>query len=391
MFAGLDEIDWHQLEHAYGAADAVPEWLRSLASQEDEGDALTHLSLSLCHQGTVYSASAFAAPFLIELLTDTSMQDKEGVLRLLAGMARGDADHRQHLSLYSEARKQDPTFQRELAEQVEWAERTREAVRQGLSVYLDLLVDADPHIRMEAAYLLAQLKADAATILPLLYSRLKQEDDPQARASMLLSLGVLGEPTAAARSLLETQSQEAHALVRYSAAISLTWLFREETPEAAVRVLVELLTTNVPEWLFDAYVELPWVNGRLAYLAGRTLCRRLSPERLKFALPRLFASLETVDGYSVDEIIRARLYVAFGHSRLLDQETVQNLTGEQRAVLRAIAQSHAAWHTPPGCTARWKHRMFPVPTRWWCSMMIYADLGCLTRSRTCSHELRNEI
>src|SRR2546425_4523493 len=83
MFAGLDEIDWHQLEHAYGAAAAVPGWLRSLASQEDESDALTHLSLSLCHQGTVYSASAFAAPFLIELLTDTSMQDKEGLLRLL--------------------------------------------------------------------------------------------------------------------------------------------------------------------------------------------------------------------------------------------------------------------------------------------------------------------
>jgi hypothetical protein len=189
------------------------------------------------------------------------MQDKEGVLRLLAGMARGDAYHHQHLSLYSEARKQDPAFQRELAEQVEWAERTREAVRQGLSVYQGLLVAADPHIRMEAAYLMAQLKADAATILPLLYSRLKQEDDPQARASMLLSLGVLGEPTAAARSLLEplleTQSQEAHALVRYSAAISLTWLFREETPETAVRVLVELLTINVPEWLFDAYVELP--------------------------------------------------------------------------------------------------------------------------------------
>ena len=113
-------------------------------------------------------------------------------------------------------------------------------------------------------------------------------------------------------------------------------------------MLIELLTTNVPEWLFDAYVELPWVNGQLAYLAGRTLRRRLSPERLKFALPRLFASLETVDGYDVDEIIRTLLYVAFGHSRLLDQEVVQNLIGEQRAVLRAIAQSHAAWHTPPG-------------------------------------------
>ncbi len=55
VFAGLDEIDWHQLEHAYGAADAVPGWLRSLASQEDESDTFMHLSLSLCHQGTDFA------------------------------------------------------------------------------------------------------------------------------------------------------------------------------------------------------------------------------------------------------------------------------------------------------------------------------------------------
>jgi HEAT repeat protein len=352
MFAGLDEIDWHQLEHAYGAADDVPGWLRSLASQEDESDALTHLSLSLCHQGTVYSASAYAAPYLIELLTDEPMQGKGGLLRLLAGMAHGDAYHRQHFSLYSEARRQDPAFQRELAEEVVWAERTCEAVRQGLPVYLKLLANADPHIRMEAAYMLAQLKADAAATLPLLYSRLEQEDDQLARASLLLSLGVLGEPTAAARSLLEqwleTQGEEEHALIRYAAAISLVWLFRKETPETAVRVLVDLLTENVPEWLFDAYVELPWVDGRLSHVAGRTLRRRLSPERLRFALPRLFGALETVDGYDVDEVIRTLLYVAFGHSQLPEQVAAQNLTEEQRAVLRAIAQSHAAWHTPPG-------------------------------------------
>jgi len=169
---------------------------------------------------------------------------------------------------------------------------------------------------------------------------------------MLLSLGVLGEPTAAARSLLdpllETQGEEKHALVRYAAAISLAWLFREETPEAAVRVLVDLLTENVPEWLFDAYVELPWVDGRLSHVAGRTLRRRLSPERLRFALPRLFGALKTVDGYDVDEVIRTLLYVAFGRSKLPEQVAAQNLTEEQRAVLRAIAQSHSAWHTPPG-------------------------------------------
>ena len=352
MFAGLDEIDWHQLEHAYGAADDVPGWLRSLASQEDKSDVLMYLSLSLCHQGTVYSASASAVPYLIELLTDKSMQGKEGLLRLLAGMAHGDAYHRQHFLLYSEARRQDPAFQQELAEQVVWAERTREAVHRGLPVYLELLTDADPHLRREAAYTLAQLKADATAILPLLYAQLAQEDDLQARASMMLSLGVLGEPTAVARALLEpllqTQGQEEFALVRYAAAISLAWLFNEETPEAAVRTLVDLLTATVPQWLFDAYVELPWVDGRLSQVAGGTLRQRLSSERLRFALPRLFGALETIDDDDKDEIIHTLLFVAFGRSRRPARVAAQDLTGEQRAVLRVIAQCHAAWHNLPG-------------------------------------------
>ena len=205
---------------------------------------------------------------------------------------------------------------------------------------------------MEAAYTLAQLKADAAAILPLLSSRLEQEDDRQARTSMILSLGVLGEPTAAICSLLEpllqTQGEEKQALVRYAAAISLARLFREETPQTAVGVLIDLLTDPIPQWLFDAYLELPWVNGRLSHVAGRALCRQLSPERLRFALPRLLRAMEVVEDDDVDEIIRTLLYVAFGHHRLPEQRAAQNLTEEQRAVLHAIAQSHTVWHTPGG-------------------------------------------
>jgi HEAT repeat protein len=352
MFAGLDEIDWHQLEHAYGAADDVPGWLRSLASQEDESDVLTHLSLSLCHQGTVYSASASAAPYLIELLTDESMRGKEWLLRLLAGMAHGDAYHRQHYSYYSGERRQEPAFQQQLAEEVLWVQRTHEAVRQGLPVYLKLLADADHHLRMEAAYTLAHLTTDVATILPGLISQLEQEDDPLASTSMVVSLGVLAQPTAAMRFLLERLLQSPcegkQVLVRYAAAVSLVRLFREETPETAVRLLIDLVTVPVPQWLFDAYLELPWVDGRLSHVAGRTLRQRLSPERVRFALPRLFEALETVDAYDVDEIIRTLLFVAFGHSRFSERVAARDLTEEQRAVLRVIAYSHAAWHTPPG-------------------------------------------
>ena len=81
---------------------------------------------------------------------------------------------------------------------------------------------------------------------------------------------------------------------------------------------------------------------------GRTLRQRLSPERLRVALPRLFGVLKTVDDDDVDEIIRILLSVAFGHSRLPERVAAQDLTEEQRAVLRVIAQRHAAWHTLSG-------------------------------------------
>jgi hypothetical protein len=64
VLEGLDQIEWHTLEHAYGEADDVPTLLQDGASQHEEasGTALETLSLSTCHQGTIYSASAYLYP-----------------------------------------------------------------------------------------------------------------------------------------------------------------------------------------------------------------------------------------------------------------------------------------------------------------------------------------
>jgi hypothetical protein len=349
MLEDLEQIDWHALEHAYGEADDVPTLLRDLASQDEEvcGIALGKLSISIYHQGTVYSASAYAAPFLIELLENEATQDKEGILLLLASLVSGDAYQRHHLWMYPEARKRDPAFQRELAEQVVWVDRTHEAVHQGLSTYLKLLSHPDPKIRMSAAYTLAQFKEDASSIVAYLGSFVEKEEDQRAKASRLLSLGVLGGPTAETLSLLETAmhtegAKVGQALVRFTAATALVWLAGEETPEEAVRMLVDMLTDPKSAELFEVYVELPWVDGDLARSAGRTLRRRLPPLRLRFALPQLINALEVVDAYDVGEIIRTMLYVAFGREKLPAGVTAQDLTEEQWMVLSTIAASYAA-------------------------------------------------
>jgi HEAT repeats len=292
VLEGLDQIEWHTLEHAYGEADDVPTLLRDLASHDEEirGTALGKLFLSISHQGTVYSDSAYAAPFLIKLLRSEATQDKEGLLLLLASLARGDAYHRQHLRMYPETRRQDPAFKRELAEQIVWVERTREAVHQGLDTYQELLSHAEPKIRMNAAYTLARFKEDAPATVSLLCALLEREDDQRAKASMMLSLGFLGEPTAENLALLEAilraeGAEAGNALIYLVAATALTWIAGDETPEEAVHVLVDMLTRSKPTSLFDVYVELPWVDGSLARFAGRTLRRQLSRERLRSWMP----------------------------------------------------------------------------------------------------------
>ncbi|WP_157117307.1 hypothetical protein [Nocardia vaccinii] len=65
----IDEIDWAALQHAYGPADDVPELLWALAA-DDEGfdEALQDgFYSSLFHQGTCYTATPFAVPYLARL------------------------------------------------------------------------------------------------------------------------------------------------------------------------------------------------------------------------------------------------------------------------------------------------------------------------------------
>src|SRR5215471_18998608 len=124
MLEGLKTIDWHQLSHAYGEADDVPRLIKALASknEKERGSALSKLYTNIYHQGTVYQASAYAAPFLIELLENDTVPEKDDILMLLTHLAWGNAYHRQHLRFYDEKTKQSPEFQAQLAKEVFWVD-----------------------------------------------------------------------------------------------------------------------------------------------------------------------------------------------------------------------------------------------------------------------------
>ena len=88
--AGLDDVAWDSLEHAYGPADDVPDLLRALAAGDAEQaeEAVYELYSNIWHQGSVYPATIPAVPFLVAIAASgASGTQTPQVLRLLGDIA----------------------------------------------------------------------------------------------------------------------------------------------------------------------------------------------------------------------------------------------------------------------------------------------------------------
>lgn len=94
MFSGLDEIEWAELIHAYGDASDVPDDIRALVSSDEKTakDALWRLFGSIYHQGTRYTATTPAVPFLAEASIALKPDRAAAVLGLLSAIAEPVAD-----------------------------------------------------------------------------------------------------------------------------------------------------------------------------------------------------------------------------------------------------------------------------------------------------------
>lgn len=89
-----ERIDWSQVSCAYGAATEVPQLLTRLGSPSAElrQEAIGDLWSSLCHQETVYNASAVAVPFLLQAAQEPLLSSSERLqlLALIACIGRGE-------------------------------------------------------------------------------------------------------------------------------------------------------------------------------------------------------------------------------------------------------------------------------------------------------------
>lgn len=91
---GDEEIDWSTVQACYGPATSVPALLRQLASPlpSERSDAISELWGCLCHQGTVYEASAIAAPLLFDAAKTLELPraDRDQLLALIVHIGLGE-------------------------------------------------------------------------------------------------------------------------------------------------------------------------------------------------------------------------------------------------------------------------------------------------------------
>ncbi|MFJ2785501.1 MULTISPECIES: hypothetical protein [unclassified Streptomyces] len=91
--------DWQRLRHAYGCAEDIPALLARIAPEPDSG-LWNDLWSALCHQGSVYSASFAALPWLADMAENEDRGQAVNALGLAgaimagAGQPRGAGDVR---------------------------------------------------------------------------------------------------------------------------------------------------------------------------------------------------------------------------------------------------------------------------------------------------------
>ncbi len=362
MLNGLDRVSWAGLTHAYGPADDVPDLLRDLVSPDAarRRGALGELNGNIYHQGTIYEATAYAVPFLLEVLTAPECDEQPQLLHLLSSIATGFdelwlpagltvAENRKAAEggaalLAAAPRPGDDDFDEDEAdyEYVEslsqedqgrlfahlWV-RSYDAVRAGVPLFRELL-NAEPPTQCMAAYALAWFPEDAPESLRALAGVTEGDQEGVVAATASVAMGLLGgHPT--------VTLDDPRPLARWGAATALANLDGPETPEAAVDELIAVASGSIGD-----HDRVPFLRGDLAGYAGRAL-RQVGDRAADRTFDALLERIPAVCGGSAFQVVKEALGLAFPAGRLPAGTGCAELDDRQRRLVDTLAASPETW------------------------------------------------
>ncbi|MGA4941032.1 HEAT repeat domain-containing protein [Streptomyces cinereoruber] len=183
MLTGIEEVDWASLGHAYGPADDVPELLRGLASADpaEREAALDGMYGAVHHQGDVYDSTLACIPFLLELVADPGVRDRGCIVELLTSIGGIELDDEEEMT-------EHPCDDGDFIPAANYA-MAAAAIAAGSDVFLGLVADPDPEVRLAAPCALASLHPEPSLVLTLLRERLTVERDTEVRLALVAAVG----------------------------------------------------------------------------------------------------------------------------------------------------------------------------------------------------------
>ncbi|MFE7190439.1 hypothetical protein [Kitasatospora sp. NPDC057541] len=337
---GVEEVPWDELETFYGDPEDVPFLLKGLAVDDPEAFhlALGQLSDLLLHQHTITAATGPAfrymaalvgrvddagpRPALLEFLTDIATRDggleaARELKRVLAGLPADGTDPAEHFADHGAESAYHEVYT---------------VLADTVPTWTGQAAHERPGIRRRAVVLLAAAPGEAAA--RALHERLAVEPEPRIRAEILLGLALheAGPDTLRA---LERHLADDDPLLRFCAA--LTWVRTHRSPaRRGARPLVEALRGELDA---AGFADLHLGAGDPATDAATALAL-LPSEQAEPLLAELCAVLDEVTAIAAVSVANALLDIVFPTEAYDDGEP---LTGAQRTVIRAIADSTRAW------------------------------------------------
>ena len=253
MLDRLDRIPWNRITHAFGPAKDVPDLLRRLqtAPSEITGEQspLWHLYGNIWHQGTVYEATAYAVPFLIELAASALVPDRIGILGLLAAIATGRSYRDVHGNPLNE-----PDFAARKAEELEWVEQAHTAVARGVAAFLTMTRGGNRRSSGGGPRACPVVRASRAR-LRAAAQYVDAETGSLQRAGLLLLLGLAGDRSDAAMTVLTGALAGGDPVQRRGAALAVVYLNRHPLPNSARAAILDAIAADDLENSLDG---LPW-------------------------------------------------------------------------------------------------------------------------------------